>query len=209
MSRAGLRSGRACCNLFQQSVKSDEITGALHFSGRDNPAFRVGCVPFSAGRLRRGKAPFEDAASTQVFEAASDGEQGVGSRFRPAAPLPSHPEETHMIGLRPPAPGHGTDFAASPSTAQYRGAGGVKIDDAQPDAMNAVRPCAAGFGTGAWLARPNLRNCRPATDEGLQPRASDRRTGGDHSRPYASRALRNGIASGPKRDPPANAIPAP
>ena len=40
-----------------------------------------------------------------------------------------------MIGLWPPATDHETDFAASPSTAQYR--------------MDAVRPCAAGVGTGA------------------------------------------------------------
>ena len=37
----------------------------------------------------------------------------------------------------------------------------MKIDDAQPDAMNAHRPCAAGFEAGACPARPNLRNCRP------------------------------------------------
>ena len=54
-----------------------------------------------------------------------------------------------MIGLWPPAPGHETDVAASPSAAHYRGAGGMKIDDAQPDAMNAHRPCATGFEVGA------------------------------------------------------------
>ena len=44
-------------------------------------------------------------------------------------------QKTHMIGLWPPAPDHETDFAASPSTAHYR--------------MHAVRPCEAGFETGA------------------------------------------------------------
>ena len=58
-------------------------------------------------------------------------------------------QKTHMIGLWPPAPGHETDVAASPSTAQYRGAGGMKIGNAPPDAMNTIRPRAAGFEVGA------------------------------------------------------------
>ena len=58
-----------------------------------------------------------------------------------------------MIGLWPLAPDHKTDVAASSSTAHYRGTGGMKIDAA--------------------------RNCRPATDGGLQPRTSGRRMGGD------------------------------
>ena len=52
-----------------------------------------------------------------------------------------------MIGLWPLAPYHETDVVASPSTAQCRGAGGMKIDAAQPDAMNAIRP---------WALRPPL-----------------------------------------------------
>ena len=49
-------------------------------------------------------------------------------------------QKTHMIGLWPPAPDHETDFAAPlrPLNAEE-----------QPDPMNAVHPCAAGFEVGA------------------------------------------------------------
>jgi len=40
----------------------------------------------------RGIPPIDDFGPKVVFEAASDGEQGVGARFRPAAPLPLYPK---------------------------------------------------------------------------------------------------------------------
>ena len=110
------------------------------------------------------------------------------------------PKKTHMIGLRPPAPDHETDFAASPSTAQCRGAAGP----------NECRPSLRGGLRGRRLTCPakpaelSVRNRWRTAASNIRPPDGRR-----HDRPDASHALRNGIASGPKRGSPANAIPAP
>ena len=94
-----------------------------------------------------------------------------------------------MIGLWPPAPDHETDFAASlrPLNAEEH-----------PDAMNAVRPCAAGLRSRhltcpAKPAELSVRNRWRTAASYIRPPDGRR-----HDRPDASHALRNGIASGPK-----------
>ena len=74
-----------------------------------------------------------DSGQSVRFSASSDNVGYARKRGMFACRFTS--QKTHMTGLWPPAPDHETDFAASPSTAQYR--------------MNAVRPCAAGFKPGA------------------------------------------------------------
>ena len=105
-----------------------------------------------------------------------------------------------MIGLWPLAPDHETDFAASPSTAQCRGAGGSLE----------CRPSLRGGLRGRRLTCP-AKPAELSADNRWRTAASNIRPpdGRRHDRPDASHALRNGIASGPKRGSPANAIPAP
>ena len=115
-------------------------------------------------------------------------------------PLAPVPQKTHMIGLLPSAPDHETDFAASPSTAQCRGAGG----------SHGSRPSLRGRLQGRRLTCP-AKPAELSADNRWRTAASNIRPpdGRRHDRPDASHALRNGIASGPKRGSPANAIPVP
>ena len=102
-----------------------------------------------------------------------------------------------MVGLWPPAPDHETDFAASPSIAQCRGA-------AEP---HECRPSQRGGLRGRRLTCP-AKSAELSAQNRWRTAASNIRPpdGRRHSRPDASHALRNGIASGPKRGSPANAI---
>ena len=97
-------------------------------------------------------------------------------------------------------PDHETDFAASPSTAQCRGAAG----------LHECRPSLRGGLQGRRLTCPakpaELSACNRWRTEASNIRPPD---GRQHDWPDASLALRNGIASGPKRGSPANAIPVP
>ena len=114
------------------------------------------------------------------------------------ADLPLNRQETHMIGLWPPAPDHETDFAAFPSTAHCRGAAGP----------HGCRPSLRGGLQGRRLTCP-AKPAELSADNRWRTAASNIRPpdGRRHDRPDASHALRNGIASRPKRGSPAHAIP--
>ena len=114
--------------------------------------------------------------------------------------IPEQLQKTHMIGLWPLAPDHETDFAASPSTAHCRGAGGP----------HGCRPSLRGGLQGRRLTCP-AKPAELSADNRWRTAASNIRPpdGRRHDRPDASHALRNGTASGPKRGSPAHAIPFP
>ena len=142
--------------------------------------------------------PIKEVGPTVVFNTAFGGKQSTGIRFRPPAFCMT--QETHMIGLWPLAPDHETDFAASPSTAQCRGAAGP----------HGCCPSLRGGLRGRRLTCP-AKPAELSAHNRWRTAASNIRPpdGRRHDRPDASRALRNGIASGPKRGSPATAIPAP
>lgn len=55
-----------------------------------------GCVPIFSVRRRRDEASIEEGALTIAFDAAFDGKQIVGTRFRSASPRPSQSKENAM-----------------------------------------------------------------------------------------------------------------
>ena len=75
---------------FRGGAQSAFLDGAQR-GGRRHPMFREACLPgcvsffWSDGCGATGP-PVEEVGPSVVFDAAFGGEQGVGARFRPAAP---------------------------------------------------------------------------------------------------------------------------